>query len=188
MRHVYCPARAEVVEYACGIAPDLRGDYIEHVAGNMDTYSFRQPLGVRRHPPCIACCECFLGHLCKHYMVLADALLEDTYRLEAWESGKRIFAIACASGAAAGGAGVRGHLPVQLPGDDPAVDVPAGSHRRQHVRAQAVREGPGRGGDAGRARYAGRAAKVRRSPRTDRRACACTGGCVAGRSVRTDRL
>ena len=45
----YAPvsASAEVVEYACGLAPELRGDYIEHVASGMDTYSFRQPLGVR---------------------------------------------------------------------------------------------------------------------------------------------
>jgi len=56
VRHVICLAHAEVVEYACGIAPDLRGDYIEHVAGNMDTYSFRQPLGVRRCPSCIVSC------------------------------------------------------------------------------------------------------------------------------------
>lgn len=41
---------AEVVEYACGLAPDLRGDFIEHVSSGMDTYSFRQPLGV---PPAL---------------------------------------------------------------------------------------------------------------------------------------
>jgi acyl-CoA reductase-like NAD-dependent aldehyde dehydrogenase len=61
VRHACCPARAEVVEYACGIAPDLRGDYIEHVAGNMDTYSFRQPLGVRRRPSCITSLEFLLS-------------------------------------------------------------------------------------------------------------------------------
>ena len=37
----------EVVEYAAGIAPQLMGDYVEHVATGMDTYSIRQPLGVR---------------------------------------------------------------------------------------------------------------------------------------------
>ena len=39
------------MEYACGLAPDLRGDYIEHVSSGMDTYSFRQPLGVPPAPP-----------------------------------------------------------------------------------------------------------------------------------------
>ena len=37
---------AEVVEYCCNIAPDLMGDFVENVAGGMDTYSIRQPLGV----------------------------------------------------------------------------------------------------------------------------------------------
>lgn len=36
----------EVVEYAAGLAPSLMGDYIEHVASGIDTYSMRQPLGV----------------------------------------------------------------------------------------------------------------------------------------------
>ncbi|EIE22494.1 methylmalonate semi-aldehyde dehydrogenase [Coccomyxa subellipsoidea C-169] len=36
----------EVVEYACNLAPDLMGDYIENVSNGMDTYSVRQPLGV----------------------------------------------------------------------------------------------------------------------------------------------
>ena len=36
----------EVVEYAAGIAPALMGGYTEHVAGGMDTFSIRQPLGV----------------------------------------------------------------------------------------------------------------------------------------------
>lgn len=36
----------EVVEYAAGLAPSLMGDYIEHVAAGIDTYSMRQPLGV----------------------------------------------------------------------------------------------------------------------------------------------
>ena len=55
--------------------------------------------------------------------------------------------------------GGRDH-PVQLPGHGADVDVPAGHRVRQHVRAQAVREGPvglaaagpavGRGGPAGR--------------------------------------
>ena len=44
-------ARAEVVEYACSLAPDLMGDYIENVATGMDTYSIRQPLGVSRFAP-----------------------------------------------------------------------------------------------------------------------------------------
>lgn len=37
----------EVVEYATGIASELRGDYVEHVSTGMDCYSIRQPLGVR---------------------------------------------------------------------------------------------------------------------------------------------
>ena len=40
-------ACTEVVEYSCNIAPDLMGDFVENVAGGMDTYSIRQPLGVR---------------------------------------------------------------------------------------------------------------------------------------------
>ena len=38
--------------------------------------------------------------------------------------------------------GVRGHLPLQLPGHDPAVDVPHCMHHRQHLCAEALREGP----------------------------------------------
>ena len=37
---------AEVVEYACNIAPDLMGEYVEGVSTGMDTYSIKQPLGV----------------------------------------------------------------------------------------------------------------------------------------------
>ncbi len=40
---------AEVVEYACGIAPQLMGEFVENVSSGIDTYSLRQPLGVRRH-------------------------------------------------------------------------------------------------------------------------------------------
>jgi len=36
----------EVVEYAAGIAPALMGGFVEHVAGGVDTFSIRQPLGV----------------------------------------------------------------------------------------------------------------------------------------------
>ncbi|CAK0781245.1 Methylmalonate-semialdehyde dehydrogenase [acylating], mitochondrial [Coccomyxa viridis] len=36
----------EVVEYACNLAVDLRGEFIENVSSGMDTYSIRQPLGV----------------------------------------------------------------------------------------------------------------------------------------------
>jgi malonate-semialdehyde dehydrogenase (acetylating)/methylmalonate-semialdehyde dehydrogenase len=36
----------EVVEYAAGLAPSLMGDYVEHVATGIDSYSLRQPLGV----------------------------------------------------------------------------------------------------------------------------------------------
>ena len=38
---------AEVVEYASSIAGEMRGDYVEHVSTGMDTYSIRQPIGVR---------------------------------------------------------------------------------------------------------------------------------------------
>jgi len=37
----------EVVEYSCNLAPDLMGEFVENVAKGMDTYSMRQPLGVR---------------------------------------------------------------------------------------------------------------------------------------------
>ena len=43
-----CGVLAEVVEYACNLAVDLRGEFIENVSSGMDTYSIRQPLGVRR--------------------------------------------------------------------------------------------------------------------------------------------
>ncbi|KAG2453906.1 hypothetical protein HYH02_002110 [Chlamydomonas schloesseri] len=36
----------EVVETACGIAPYLTGEMVENVAGGIDCYSIRQPLGV----------------------------------------------------------------------------------------------------------------------------------------------
>ncbi|GAB4817377.1 hypothetical protein N2152v2_004423 [Parachlorella kessleri] len=36
----------EVVEYACGIAPQLMGEFVENVSSGIDTYSLRQPLGV----------------------------------------------------------------------------------------------------------------------------------------------
>jgi hypothetical protein len=37
---------AEVVEAACGIAPMLMGETVEDVAGGIDCYSIRQPIGV----------------------------------------------------------------------------------------------------------------------------------------------
>jgi malonate-semialdehyde dehydrogenase (acetylating) / methylmalonate-semialdehyde dehydrogenase len=36
----------EVVEFACGIPQLLKGDYSDQVSGGVDSYSFRQPLGV----------------------------------------------------------------------------------------------------------------------------------------------
>jgi len=36
----------EVVEYACGIAELLKGDYSEQVSTDVDSFSFRQPVGV----------------------------------------------------------------------------------------------------------------------------------------------
>ena len=36
----------EVVEFACGIAHHMKGDFTEQVATEMDTWSIRQPLGV----------------------------------------------------------------------------------------------------------------------------------------------
>ncbi len=36
----------EVVEFACGIPQMLKGEYSEQVAGGVDTFSLRQPLGV----------------------------------------------------------------------------------------------------------------------------------------------
>ena len=42
----YVLACAEVVEVACGIAPMLAGETVENVAGGIDCYSLRQPLGV----------------------------------------------------------------------------------------------------------------------------------------------
>jgi malonate-semialdehyde dehydrogenase (acetylating)/methylmalonate-semialdehyde dehydrogenase len=36
----------EVVEFACGLAQMLKGEYSEQVSGGVDAHSFRQPLGV----------------------------------------------------------------------------------------------------------------------------------------------
>jgi len=36
----------EVVDFACGIAQLLKGDYSDQVSGGVDTHTFRQPLGV----------------------------------------------------------------------------------------------------------------------------------------------
>ena len=36
----------EVVEFACGLAEMLKGEYSEQVSGGVDAHSFRQPLGV----------------------------------------------------------------------------------------------------------------------------------------------
>jgi len=36
----------EVVEFACNIAHQLKGDYSEQVSAGVDTYTIRQPLGV----------------------------------------------------------------------------------------------------------------------------------------------
>ena len=45
----------EVVEYACGIASELKGELVENVASGMDTYSIRQPLGVSLVPLTLIC-------------------------------------------------------------------------------------------------------------------------------------
>ena len=37
---------AEIIEFACGIPQLLKGDHNENVAGNIDSYAVRQPLGV----------------------------------------------------------------------------------------------------------------------------------------------
>ncbi|GAA3101931.1 hypothetical protein GCM10020254_54390 [Streptomyces goshikiensis] len=55
----------------------------------------------------------------------------------------------------------RGHHPVQLPGDGPDVDVPAGRGLRKHLHPQAEREGPLRLQQAGRADERGRSARRR---------------------------
>ena len=36
----------EVVEFACGIAHHMKGDFTEQVASDMDSWSIRQPMGV----------------------------------------------------------------------------------------------------------------------------------------------
>ncbi len=36
----------EVVEFACGLAQQLKGEYSDQVSGGVDAHSFRQPLGV----------------------------------------------------------------------------------------------------------------------------------------------
>src|SRR5262245_35074308 len=37
---------AEIIEFACGIPQLLKGEHNENVAGNIDSYAVRQPLGV----------------------------------------------------------------------------------------------------------------------------------------------
>ena len=58
--HVHLTVPAEVVEYACNVAPDLMGEYVENVSTGMDTFSIKQPLGVswQRLMPaqCFAAC------------------------------------------------------------------------------------------------------------------------------------
>ena len=36
----------EVVEFACGIAHHMKGDFTEQVASDMDSWSIRQPIGI----------------------------------------------------------------------------------------------------------------------------------------------
>src|SRR5919107_2306625 len=36
----------EVIEFACGVPHLLKGEYSDQVSGGVDSYSFRQPLGV----------------------------------------------------------------------------------------------------------------------------------------------
>ncbi len=65
----------EVVDFACGIASLLKGDYSDQVSGGVDTHTFRQPLGVAvgitpfnfpimvpmwMHPVAIACGNTFV--------------------------------------------------------------------------------------------------------------------------------
>jgi malonate-semialdehyde dehydrogenase (acetylating)/methylmalonate-semialdehyde dehydrogenase len=46
MPKVKCRAVLEVVEFACGIPHLLKGEYSAQVAGAVDSYSLRQPVGV----------------------------------------------------------------------------------------------------------------------------------------------
>ena len=59
------PVPAEVVEYACNMAPDLMGDFVENVSSGMDTFSIKQPLGVswQQWMPtkCLAACFSAVG-------------------------------------------------------------------------------------------------------------------------------
>ncbi|CAD5377727.1 hypothetical protein OF001_U220054 [Pseudomonas sp. OF001] len=66
---------------------------------------------------------------------------------------------------------VRRHHPVQLPGDDPAVDVPDGHRHRQHLRPKALRAGPDGHHAPGRTGAAGRhpGGRAQRDPRRRRR-------------------
>ncbi len=65
----------EVVEFACGIPQLLKGEYSDQVSGNVDSHTFRQPLGVVAgitpfnfpimvpmwmHPVAIACGNTFI--------------------------------------------------------------------------------------------------------------------------------
>jgi malonate-semialdehyde dehydrogenase (acetylating)/methylmalonate-semialdehyde dehydrogenase len=47
VRIMYRLRESEIVELACSAAVMPKGEYSEQVAGRIDTYSMRQPLGVR---------------------------------------------------------------------------------------------------------------------------------------------
>lgn len=75
MRACPPPLPAEVVEYSCGIAPELMGEVVENVSTGIDTFSLRQPLGVspgvglrggggRQQRLCFVRCAAQLGAVC----------------------------------------------------------------------------------------------------------------------------
>ena len=46
LRHDSTPVLRQVVEHACGIPTHIMGETVSDVARDMDTYSYRVPLGV----------------------------------------------------------------------------------------------------------------------------------------------
>ena len=104
----------EVVEFACGIASELKGELVENVSTGMDTYSIRQPLGVCSfsHYAIVqaaakwSCCACTFA-----FVHLAELM---SY---------------CAIGRCR-------HLPLQFPSNGAAMDVAIGHRCRQYICAQ----------------------------------------------------
>lgn len=107
-----------MVEYSCNLAPDLMGEFVENVAKGMDTYSMRQPLGVRF--------RCHI-HAKLHPTLCLDVSRASAATRKSW---KEIKCNHHDSNVHAWCVGGCGHLPLQLSRHGAAVDVAARSDVR----------------------------------------------------------